>query len=250
MDVYQKEYADKGYTALGEIIPRDNCSELNNSLSSQINGDFFERTGFGLLGQNAYQKIPLFEDALKRFQIPKIAATLLNLPSVLLFQDLIIWKPPYSKRTVEWHQDYSYWPLNAPEGMTIWIALDDASKENGAIRYIPQSHSWGECSPTIYTLEDAFQADGPLPTLPLKEQADKGVFVECKQGSGIAHHPLSCHMSPKNKTNGNRRAWSLTFIDPNIGWDPAHAPHPLNHQLQLAPNESMQHSQFPIFSLH
>ena len=42
-----------------------------------------------------------------------------------------------------WHQDYSYWTRTKPIAhLTCWIALDDASEENGCLHYIPGSHRW------------------------------------------------------------------------------------------------------------
>ena len=53
-----------------------------------------------------------------------------------LFQDTVIWKPPNSQERVEWHQDYSYWPLDKPDGITIWISLTHASKQNGCLSFL------------------------------------------------------------------------------------------------------------------
>ena len=249
MPLLVDRYHRAGFTPLDAVLPKETCQLLNHELTHRRNTSFFDRTGFGLLGQNAWNNIPLFADVLTEFRIPQYAGELLQLTEVLLFQDLIIWKPPHSERQVEWHQDYSYWPLNAPKGVTLWIALDDSSEDNGAMRYIPESHKWGECQPTVYTLSDSFQQESELPSLPLQGHEMDGVFVNSVQGSAIAHHPLCCHMSPINNSSTNRRAWSLTFLDPSVGWDPEHAPHPLNHQLQLHRHTPLKNGHFPLFSI-
>ena len=168
-----------------------------------------------------------------------------------LFQDLIIWKPPFKElpkhppRKVEWHQDYSYWPLNKPLGVTIWIALDESSSNNGTMCYIPKSHEWGECQATLYGLNNSYKEENELPQLQLNNAPQE--MIHCFEGEGIAHHPLCCHMSDINRSNEHRRAWSLTFVSPKIKWDPDHAPHPLNHQLDPSQKQILNASRFPRF---
>jgi len=242
-------YHNQGFTTLKSVLSAETCQSLNDELSKRSDDPFFERTGFGLLGQNAWREIPIFQEILSKNKLYHYAAQLLQTKEVLLFQDLIIWKPPHSKRQVEWHQDYSYWPLHQPKGVTLWIALDDSTVDNGTLRYIPGSHNWGECQPTVYTLDDSFQEENSLPVLPIQKHEKEGTYINCEQGSAIAHHPLCCHMSPVNNSSGDRRAWSLTFLDPSVRWDPQHAPHPLNYQLNLAPHSLLNNGQFPIFSI-
>ena len=37
--------------------------------------------------------------------------------------------------------------------LTAWVGLDDASKENGCLQYIPGSHDWGLLDKTVLTGE-------------------------------------------------------------------------------------------------
>ena len=165
------EYHDKGFVLLPTLLPESCREELKEALQQAKDSDFFDETGFGFLGQNAFRKLPAFAHALEQHPIAEYASRLLQSEEVLLFQDLIIWKPPCSKRPnipprkVEWHQDYSYWPLSAPKGVTIWIALDESTKENGAIIYISQSHLWGECRATLYTEQESYSEENELPSL-------------------------------------------------------------------------------------
>ena len=38
------------------------------------------------------------------------------------------------------HQDGEYWPIVPLATCTVWIAIDEATVENGCLRYIPGSH--------------------------------------------------------------------------------------------------------------
>jgi len=40
-------------------------------------------------------------------------------------------------------QDYSYWTRTQPMAhLSCWIGLDDATRENGCVHYVPGSHRW------------------------------------------------------------------------------------------------------------
>ena len=147
------QYHKAGFVEIPNVLPPSVCEALNTALTDQSTTSFFDETDFGWLGQNAVKHVPVFAEALIAHPEFRICGS--NLPEVLLFQDLIIWKPPKSKRQVEWHQDYSYWPVDQPSGITLWIALDQSNECSGTLRYIPRSHEWGECQPTIYTLESS-----------------------------------------------------------------------------------------------
>ena len=47
--------------------------------------------------------------------------------------------PGFSSETM-WHQDIRYWSFDAPELISVWLALGAERKENGALRVIPGSH--------------------------------------------------------------------------------------------------------------
>ena len=38
------------------------------------------------------------------------------------------------------HQDNFYWNLKKPNSFTMWIAIDKAKKNNGAVEYLAGSH--------------------------------------------------------------------------------------------------------------
>lgn len=47
----------------------------------------------------------------------------------------------YSKG--KWTTDYSYWTRTGPNThLTVHIALDDQTLENGALHFVPGSHEW------------------------------------------------------------------------------------------------------------
>src|SRR5215813_4258800 len=58
-------------------------------------------------------------------------------PDIALFASHYISKPPRDGQPVLWHQDGSYWPLDPMEVVTLWLAVDASTPENGCMRVIP-----------------------------------------------------------------------------------------------------------------
>ena len=64
-------------------------------------------------------------------------------PDILMFYTFMIAKPPGTGAEVPWHQDGHYSPHRPLNGLSVWIALDETSPENGCLRFIPGSHRTG-----------------------------------------------------------------------------------------------------------
>jgi len=68
-----------------------------------------------------------------------VAAQLLGVPSVRLYHDQALFKPPGAGRT-PWHQDRYYWPLDSDRSVTMWMPLVDVDAEMGPIAFASGSH--------------------------------------------------------------------------------------------------------------
>lgn len=144
------------------------------------------------------------------------AHQLLENKSVRFWHDQLFCKPAKHGGVVAWHQDYSYWTRTiAMQHLTCWTGLDDATKENGCLHYIPKSHIWG--------LLDAPSLAGNMDSLlcvlndEQKEEFKNPVAIEMKKGHATFHHPLMVHGSYENKSEMSRRAFVLNvFADGTI----------------------------------
>ncbi|MEC7986317.1 MAG: phytanoyl-CoA dioxygenase family protein [Myxococcota bacterium] len=236
----------KGYLQLQRLLPPKICVQLCEALAIWREKNRVPNP-YGILHHNIYQSIPLFEEVLYRYKLGEIACSIFG-EDLYLFQDNLIWKPPGTEQEIEWHQDYSYWPLSAPRGLTLWIALEDCRREQGAIAYIPTSHHWGECLPTNFIQKgDAFWGKD-LPKLPIEQSVDNREYHSLRAGEAIIHHPLCCHQSGSNQTQLHRRGWSLSFVSTDVRWDPEHAPHPYNHWYNPQKGDTLHKNNFPRFS--
>jgi hypothetical protein len=108
-----------------------------------------------------------------------------------------------------WHQDWFYW--RGSNKISAWVALDDATPENGCLKIIPRSHQ------KVYELIQVDEGNGFVLRVP--EEALRGqpvVTVALKRGDVVCFHDLALHASHENSSGADR--WSLitTYRDASI----------------------------------
>lgn len=243
-----REYAERGVVTLPPPLPADTLQALCGALEAWSADTAATASSYGILRHNLWREVPLFREVLEGPSgrgLARLAADLLAVSAVTLFQDNLIWKPPGTSAGVQWHQDYAYWPLSAPCGVTFWLALDDADEANGCLRYIPGTHREGERQPTNFTAPGAAPWRQDLPPLDTARRTSESRPLLA--GGLLAHHPLTWHMSGGNPSLRHRRAWSLTWVTDAARWAPDHAPHPYNHWLAPTPGAPVAGESFLRF---
>ena len=124
-----------------------------------------------------------------------------------LFQDMALVKPPRFGSEKPWHQDCAY--FNYQQGTTVvgvWIALDEATAENGCMHIIPGSHIEG---PMIHFKRRDWQiCDTHVPIA-------RDTMVPLKPGGCLFWHGLTHHGSPVNHSTKRRRALQLHYKPAN-----------------------------------
>jgi ectoine hydroxylase-related dioxygenase (phytanoyl-CoA dioxygenase family) len=134
-----------------------------------------------------------------------MAASQLLDGAVRFWHDQLFCKPAKHGGVVAWHQDYSYWTRTTPLAhLTCWIGLDDSTRDNGCLQYIPGSHHW-DLLP-ITGLAGDMEAIREVLSPSQWEQFQKPVAIELKKGECSFHHPLLVHGSYENRTDRPRRA--------------------------------------------
>jgi ectoine hydroxylase-related dioxygenase (phytanoyl-CoA dioxygenase family) len=175
---------------------RDLFYEYNSNESSDPARILFHSLG-------AWRVAPGFHDLLwhPAFLVP--AAQLLG-GAVRFWHDQIFSKPAHHGGIVAWHQDYSYWTRTQPmQHLSCWIGLDDSSRDNGCVHYVPGSHRWN-LLPITGLANDMRAIESVLTA---EQKADfKPVAIELKKGEASFHHALMVHGSFENSTDKPRRA--------------------------------------------
>jgi ectoine hydroxylase-related dioxygenase (phytanoyl-CoA dioxygenase family) len=154
---------------------------------------------------------PGFHDILWNPAFVIAASQLLGNKAVRFWHDQLFYKPAHHGGVVAWHQDYSYWQRTTPiQHLTCWVALDDVTKQNGCLYYIPKSHMWG----LLDKPELAGDMEGiqQFLTEDQRKQFAEKVAIEIKKGYATFHHPLMVHGSYENKSDMPRRAFVLNVF--------------------------------------
>ncbi len=133
--------------------------------------------------------------------------------AVKFMQSMLFVKPP-GKQGQAWHQDERYIPTRDRSLIGAWIAVDDATVENGCLWVVPGSHRSGYLFPTRDHGEPE-EYDGNDQAYGFADGA--AVPVEVKAGSVVFFNGYLLHKSLRNRSQIYRRAlvnhymnaWSL-----------------------------------------
>lgn len=158
----------------------------------------------------------LAEDALRELvtdpTIIKLVCGMLKTDAVRIFRDQLFIKAPLSEGTVPWHQDYSDWTHTAPVShVTCWIALDEATPDNGCLRYLPGSQH----TPLLPKIGRGDDMDAAFARLPEELRANFAPEpAPVPAGGCVFHHAMIVHGSYGNSENRPRRAFAVTYMHP------------------------------------
>ena len=139
-------------------------------------------------------------------ELGKMVATLAGSTGTRIWHDQALIKRPWANPT-SWHLDTPFWSFSDRRALSIWVALDDATYENGCLYFLPGSfHSTTFENPGIGKNMDAIFEFYP------QFRNSKSVAVPMKAGSCSFHNGMTIHGAGANMTNGYRRAMTCAFM--------------------------------------
>jgi phytanoyl-CoA hydroxylase len=126
----------------------------------------------------------------------------------VLFQDMALSKPPRMGSEKPWHQDCAYFEFHPDTAVVgVWIALDEATYENGCMHVIPRSHRDG---PVVHFQRRDWQiCDTDV-------AASSNAVVPLRPGGCLFFHGLVHHGTPPNRTDSPRRALQFHYRPEDI----------------------------------
>ena len=163
--------------------------------------------------ENTRQYSDVFRDLA---QHPKLIAVVQELigQDLLLFRSTLMFKPAFHGSSHGLHQDSAYWPMEPPSLVTVSIALNDATPENGCFKVIPRSHLWGMQS----WGHIARQQDAELTER--TEIVEQQIDVPLSAGSALFFHSLMVHGSGPNTTPNPRNTALYAYFSPQVRYVP------------------------------
>jgi len=223
VDFYQKN----GYTIIEDFLTPSELEEWRSAITEAVE----QRKGqkipgrAGKIGEDdginsdtEYQSkvfdqlINLWQtsDRVKQLMLnPKIgemAARLAQVDGIRIWHDQALFKKPWGNPT-SWHLDTPFWSFSDRRALSIWIALDDSTLENGCLFFIPGSQLLtGFENPGIGRNMDAIFSVYP------QFISSATVAAPMKAGSCSFHNGLTIHGAHANMTSGPRRAMTCAFM--------------------------------------
>jgi len=171
--------------------------------------DYFAKVFDQLL--NLWQTNEAVKEMMIDQRIGKMAAQLSGADGIRIWHDQALIKRPWANPTA-WHLDTPFWSFSDRRAISIWVALDDATLENGCLFFVPGSHTiTGFDKITI-----GRNMDGIFDKYPQLKNS-KAVAAPMKAGSCSFHNGLTVHGANANMTNGFRRAMTCAYMpDGNV----------------------------------
>lgn len=131
-------------------------------------------------------------------------------PNLACFTAHYICKPPLDGQAVHWHQDGAYWKLAPMKAASLWLAIDESSRDNGCLKVIPGSHN--------LPIQKLMLRDEE-PNLLMSSMEDRHVDldrvveIELQPGDISVHHPHIIHGSEPNRSSKRRCGLDMAFIN-------------------------------------
>jgi ectoine hydroxylase-related dioxygenase (phytanoyl-CoA dioxygenase family) len=121
-------------------------------------------------------------------------------PDARLYWDQAVYKQPHGAEPVLWHQDNGYTYVEPQAYLTCWVALTDATLDNGCVWVLPGVHRSGtvaHCNTPI-----GFQCT---------EDPEGAIPVPVRAGSIVVFSSLTPHATGHNVTGDVRKAYIVQF---------------------------------------
>jgi phytanoyl-CoA hydroxylase len=160
------------------------------------------------IGHALHDLDPVF-DRISRLPRMAALARALGLVQPLLLQSMYLFKQPRIGAEVGWHQDATYLYTRPVTVTGLWIALDDADRDNGCLMALPGGHR-GPLRQRFHRAGAGLGTD-TLDDTPWPDTTP--VALEARRGSLVVLHGLLPHASAPNRSARPRHAYALHLID-------------------------------------
>ncbi len=142
-------------------------------------------------------------------------------PDIALFTSHFFCKPAGDGKSVPWHTDGYFWREMiepAAQAMTIWLAIDPSTLENGCMKVIPGSHRGGDGHYRPVT-DDNSVFDEELD----QSQIDpaKAVPVQLRPNQYSIHSGALVHSSEVNRSTLRRCGYTMRYMSTSIRFNDA-----------------------------
>lgn len=221
-------YAENGFALLADALTREEVDELNADAVRLCRGELGDIDGAEtvadrtIAGETDEETLRRFlcihyphkvsDVALRALTQPRIVAALTTVigPNVKAMQSMLFIKSE-GKPGQAWHQDEYFIPTRDRSLTGVWIALDDATVENGCLWVLPGSHQRGVLYPARDQDDPRF--DCSIEAYDFPYRVEDSVPVEIPAGTAVIFNGYLLHRSLENSgRHGYRRALANHYM--------------------------------------
>ena len=223
-DTFQRD----GYLVVRGLVDRPNVEEMRETVLCALDplqgpAEFETDVGYpgspasrGAAGGdtprrllNAYSRGPVFRRWVTAPELGSTLRSVMREDHIEMSQchhNCVMTKHPGFSSSTAWHQDIRYWSFDAPELVSVWLALGPEREDNGALRVIPGSHRLqldrGRFDRHLF-LRPELDANRKL--------IDTATLVELEAGDALFFHCRLFHAAGKNDSEEVKLSAVFTY---------------------------------------
>ncbi len=212
-------YQENGFVAIDDFLDADELETWRDYVGEAVASRGKRKLADGSMMEddNYYarvfaQRINLWTDhagmreLMLDARLGEMAARLAGVDGIRIWHDQALIKPPWGNPTA-WHLDNPYWSFYSRDAISIWVALDDVTRDNGCLYFLPGSH----LSATYDNVGIGSNIGDLFNAYPQWHERE-AVAVEMKAGSCSFHNGLVAHGAGPNMTPYHRRAMTCAYM--------------------------------------
>lgn len=196
-----------------------------------------------------WDRVKEYRDFIFTSPAAAVAAQLMGAQTVRLFHEHVLVKEPGTTVATPWHQDMPYYCLEGSQTCSLWVALDEVSRDV-AVEYVAGSHRWGrQFRPDRFdgtALTEGDMREG-VPDIEANRPAYDIRGWDMAPGDAIAFDYSTIHGAPANlNAERRRRAFSLRLVGEDAVYQEKGTHSPPFPDIGLRPGDALAGDQFPV----
>ena len=220
-------YQRDGFLIVPNLFNAHECASLKTEAKRLV-------AEYGRAFSSVYVGASIVSDVFRQFADDARLVDILSalMPAGVAFMsDKVVFKSNTQQVATPWHADAQYWPGTRSK-LSIWIPLDDATRDNGTLLVVRGSHlrTWEMQETTGINQAQDFN----LIVRPNQWSRDDEVICEIPRGSAIFFSDLLLHASTPNLTGADRYTIISTYQAPVTIEEPFDLHFPARHTIRSA----------------
>lgn len=214
-------YRDQGFLVVEGFLSPEELAELRTAVLQAVadlgeqkvaGGKVGWKDDDGYYGKVFVQKLNLWKISstvshyMRHPDIGRMLCELEGVDGMRVWHDQALIKPAWGNPTA-WHLDNPYWSFTSPHAISMWIALEDATLENGCLYYMPGTHKEER-----YQNVNIGQDIGDLFRLYPDWHGREALAAPMAAGSAGFHNGLTAHGAGANMTPRTRAAMTCAYM--------------------------------------